>query len=64
MIEMVVTISNSFEACDKADKAYYQSLTPQRRLEILFELNGRWPTSGNHAASGRLERVYRIVKLS
>lgn len=64
MIEKVVKVSRSFEECDQADKAYYHSLSPQQRLEILLELNSRWPTRGDDEASQRLERVYRIVKFS
>jgi hypothetical protein len=63
-MEKVVKILKSFEESDRADKAYYRSLTPHQRLEILWELNRRWPTSGDDEASERLERVYRIVKLS
>ncbi len=63
-MEKVVKIFKSFEESDRADKAYYHSLTPQQRLEILWELNSRWPTSGDDKPSERLERVYRIIKLS
>jgi hypothetical protein len=44
---------------EKADRAYYQSLTPEERLRILFELVQR----GNASAPARLERVYRITQL-
>jgi hypothetical protein len=64
IIEKVVKVSRSFEERDQADKAYYRSLTPQRRIEILLELNSRWPAKGHDEGSQRLERVYRIVKLS
>lgn len=30
---------HSFAEVDAADQAYYQSLTPLERLEILLELN-------------------------
>jgi hypothetical protein len=63
-MEKVVKVLKSFEESDRADKAYYHSLTPQQRLEILWELNSRWPTSGDDKAPERLERVYRITKLS
>lgn len=63
-MEKVAHISRSFEESDRADRAYYRALSPQRRLEILYELNSRWPVNGDHAASGSLERVCRIVKLS
>jgi hypothetical protein len=63
-MEKVVKISRSFEECDRADRAFYRSLTPLERLEILLELNRRWPANGDAEASQRLERVYRIIKLS
>jgi hypothetical protein len=63
-MEKVVKVLKSFEESDRADKAYYHSLAPQQRIEILWELNSRWPTNGDDQASGRLKRVYRIIKLS
>ena len=63
-MEKVVKISKSFEECDRADKAFYQSLTPQERLKILWELNRRLRTGDDGRADERLERVYRIIKLS
>jgi hypothetical protein len=63
-MEKVVKVSRSFEECDRADKAYYHSLSPEQRLEILFELNSRWPVRDQDEASQRLERVYRIIKFS
>jgi hypothetical protein len=63
-MEKVVRVVKSFEESDRADRAYYQSLTPQQRLEILWELNSRWPRSGDDETSEGLERVYRIVKFS
>jgi WSTF, HB1, Itc1p, MBD9 motif 1 len=62
-MEKVVKISKSFEECDRADKAFYQSLTPQERLKILWELNRRLRTGNDGRADERLERVYRIVKI-
>ncbi|MGZ8938686.1 MAG: hypothetical protein ACXW32_05685 [Limisphaerales bacterium] len=51
---------DSFAASDEADRAYYQSLTPAERMDILLELIQRG--QGDEAAKG-LERVYRITKL-
>ena len=42
---------------------FYRSLTPEQRLDILFELIEASREEGD-AASERFERVYRIVKLS
>ena len=63
-MEKVIQQFQSFEESDKADKEYYQSLTPQQRLQILFELNRRWPEVKNEQPSSRLERVYRVTKLA
>ena len=59
-MEKVVRIFHSFEESEKADKEYYLSLTPEERLEILFELIDRYQP---HETQPRLERVYRVVKL-
>src|SRR4051794_16093523 len=46
LMEKVVKVMKSFAESDRADREYYQSLTPHQRLEILLELNSRWPRSG------------------
>ena len=53
---------DSHAEADAADRAYYRSLTPQQRLEILFDLVRLYREE--HGCSERLERVYRIVELS
>lgn len=63
-MEKVVKVLKSFEESDRADRAYYQALSPHQRLEILWELNRRWPGSRGDEAPERLERVYRIVKFA
>ena len=61
-VEKVVQAFRSFEEADAADAAYYRSLTPQERLDILLELVRR---SGSiDEAECRLERVCRIVELA
>ncbi len=47
----------SFEEADKADRDFYDRLTPQARLEILLELL-------NHGPEQRLERTYRVTKFA
>ena len=47
----------SFEEAEKADRDFYDKLTPQARLEILLE-----PL--NHGPGQRLERTYRVTKLA
>jgi hypothetical protein len=63
-MEKVVKVVKSFEESDRSYREYYQSLTPHQRLEMLWELNGRWPRSRDDEASEGLERVYQIVKFS
>jgi hypothetical protein len=60
-MEKVVRIFKSFEEADQADKEYYRNLTPEQRLDILLEINGRWPFFNNGETSDRLARVYRII---
>jgi hypothetical protein len=62
-MDKVVSIAKSFEASDRNDKIYYQSLTPLQRLAILFELNSRWPTNPSNGETPRLERVYQIINV-
>jgi len=50
----------SFEEADEADHAYYRSLMPAQRIQIMLELV--FP-EGSDAVNTRLERVFRIVKL-
>jgi hypothetical protein len=59
----VVAVRKTFREADLADKEYYQSLSPQQRLEILLELNRRWPVPDDVEAAEGLARVYRIVRL-
>jgi hypothetical protein len=63
-MEKVVHIAKSFAESDRSDKAYYHSLTPLERLEILLELNSRWPRSDHAEASQRPERFCRVIKRS
>ena len=53
---------DSFEEADRADKAYYLSLTPEQRLRLLGELCSRLQGT-HHDPPPRLARVYRIVEL-
>jgi hypothetical protein len=61
-MEKVVRIARSFEEADRADRDYYQGLTPLQRLEILLELNRHWPKDEHAEHSEGLARVYRIIK--
>jgi hypothetical protein len=57
-MEKVVVIHRSHDEAEEADNAYYRSLTPEQRLDILLEL------TRPDEAQPRLERVYRMVELS
>jgi len=63
-MEEVVRIFDSFAESDEAEKAYYLSLTPRQRLDILLELNRRCWDEADAETGPRLARVYRIVELS
>ena len=62
-MERKVAKFSSHQQADEATLAYYRSLSPQQRLDILQELIDSSRKQGD-AASERLERVYRISKLS
>jgi hypothetical protein len=49
-----VRVFRSFQEDEDADRAFYRSLTPEQRLDILLQLIAQ------HGE--RLERVYKIVK--
>jgi hypothetical protein len=59
-VEREFAVFHSFENAERADRAYYRSLTPSERVDILLELISRWQT--DETAKG-FERVYRIAKL-
>jgi hypothetical protein len=61
-IERTVQKFSSHEEAERAEREYYDSLSPEQRVEILLELMNR-ARDLNDPASQRLERVYRIVKL-
>jgi hypothetical protein len=60
-MEPVTRKFRSFAEADNADRAYYRSLTPEQRLDILLTLieRGKQP----HEVGQKPARVYRIVKL-
>jgi hypothetical protein len=63
-MEKVVRVFRSFEAVDRAEKEYYQSLTGEERLRILWELNHLMAKLYYPNAPDRIEKVYRIIKFS
>jgi hypothetical protein len=59
-VEEVVRKFRSFAEADKANREFYQSLTPEQRLDILGELIA----SANPDITGwRIERVCRVIPL-
>ena len=59
-MEKVARIFRSFAEADQANVEYYRSLTPEQRLEILFELIAN---AQPDETEQRPERVCRIIKL-
>ena len=53
---------DSLSEADEAEAEYYARLTPEQRLEILFELIAMH-TDSIDEDSQRLERVYRVTEL-
>ena len=61
-VERVAQIFTSFDDADDADEAFYASLEPSDRVDILLELMERYRSSLG-ATSERLERIYRVTQL-
>ena len=59
-VERTIRIFRSFAEADQAEVDFYHSLTPQQRLEILFELVA---SAHPDEIEQRSERVCRIIKL-
>jgi hypothetical protein len=59
-VEKVVRVFHSFAEAEKAGEEYYRSLTPEQRLEILFELV---QSQQADEPEQRPERVCRVIKL-
>ena len=58
----VIQKFRTFQEADEATREYYRRLSPEERLEILFQLRAMAHKESD-AASGRLARVYRIAQL-
>lgn len=59
-MDRVVRKFRSHTDAAAADRAYYRSLTPQQRLDVMLDIIAS--QRGTDEASQRLARVYRIVK--
>ena len=56
-------VFSSFREAEEADSAFYASLSPQERLDLLLEMIARHQEFIGEATE-RLERVYRVTELS
>jgi|CXWL01.1.fsa_nt_gi hypothetical protein len=61
-MERVLQVFASHEEAEKADRAFYASLTPNQRVDLLLDLVARERESMGEAGE-RLERVSRVVEL-
>ena len=59
-MEKVCSKFTSWKDAEAADKAYYRSLTPPQRLDILLEIVASQRVANED--SSRFVRVYRVVK--
>lgn len=60
-MQKVVRVYNSHQEAEAANLAYYRSLTPERRLRILFQIIADHE-GGADASQGRLQRVCRVIR--
>jgi hypothetical protein len=60
-MKKIVAKHSSFEEAEKADIAFYRSLSGSKKLELLLDLIQQ--TLSPHEAAEGFKRVYRIVKL-
>jgi hypothetical protein len=61
-MQTVVAKFRTFREAEEATREYYRRLSPEERLEILFQLRAM-ARKENDASSGRVARVYRIAQL-
>lgn len=56
-VERVVKIHKGHKEADAADKAYYKSLTPRQRIDVLLELIAQ-----RHGPDQGFVRVCKVIK--
>lgn len=61
-VDLTVRKFTSHAEADAADLAYYKSLTPQERWDILLTLIQQVQESADASQQG-FTRVYRVIKL-
>ncbi len=59
-MEKVIKIFKSFKEQEKADKLYWQSISPKEKIDILEQI--RKQAIGVKYGSQRFQRVFRIIK--
>ena len=62
-MEITAQVFASFDEADRADDAYYASLSPSDRIEILLDLIDHYRRSLGESAK-RLERVCCVAELA
>jgi hypothetical protein len=62
-MDYVIRRYDSLTEADSADAQYYGSLTPEERLDILFDLVESYRSAYGEGSEG-FERVYRIDELA
>lgn len=63
VVKPIAQVFASFDDADRADDAYYASLSPPDRIEILLDLIENYRRSLGRSAE-RLERVCCITELA
>jgi hypothetical protein len=61
-MKLVFSKFQTFREADAATREYYRRLSPEERLEILFQLRAMVHKESDAASRG-LARVYRIAQL-
>ena len=61
-MKLVCAKFRTFTEAEAATREYYRRLSPEERLEILFQLRAMAHKESD-ATSGRLAPVYRIAQL-
>jgi hypothetical protein len=62
-MDYVIRRYDSLAEADSAEAQYYGSLTPEERLDILFDLIESYRSANGEGSKG-FERVYRVDELS
>lgn len=62
-MERVIRVFDRPSDAEAVDRAFYASLSPQERLDMLLDLMERY-RAGIGEAAERFERVYRLASLS